>query len=129
MNATSTTTILAAVEDARAQMLAMVNKSCDDLAAQINPVAKSGGDSFKKPTLQDGHDPRNKNGLNLTPRGVEILFRVFDDDGGYNRGAKFLKISPVAAKNRKAQWVKAGGKNRQKDALDIDPASRPYSPA
>ena len=47
-------------------------------------------------------------------------FRVFDDGGGYNRGAKMVNITQAAAKNRKGQWIKAGGLNRKKTALDID---------
>jgi hypothetical protein len=100
----------------------MVNTACDDLIVRLSPPAASSGVSFKMPTLADGHDPRNKNGLNLTPRGVEILYRVFDDGGGYNRAAKMLNISQGAAKNRKGLWQKLGGRNRQREVLDIDAA-------
>ena len=74
MSQTSTsTTASAAVEATRIHLIAMVNKACDDLVAQLSPQAAPPGVTFKTPTLADGHDPRNKNGLNLTPRGVEIL--------------------------------------------------------
>lgn len=118
----SQTNVIAAVEATRDSLIDMVNKACDDLIAKLAPQPTSGGVSYKMPTLADGHDPRNKNGLNLTPRGVEILYRVFDDGGGYNRAAKMLQISQGAAKNRKGLWQKLGGPNRQKMLLDIDQA-------
>lgn len=116
----SPTNVIAAVETMRADLIANINLACDTLISTVSPKAKQPDPFFKFPTLQDGHDPRNKNGLNLTPRGVEILYRVFDDGGGYNRAAKMLSISQGAAKNRKACWLKAGGMNRHKQLLDID---------
>jgi hypothetical protein len=112
--------IAAAVESTRTALIGRVNEACDGLLAMLLPQSSPTGVTFKMPTLADGHDPRNKIGLNLTPRGVEILYRVFDDDGGYNRAAKMLNISQGAAKNRKALWQKLGGKSRQKQILDID---------
>jgi hypothetical protein len=78
--------------------------------------------AHRVPTIEECADQRNKVGANLTPRGVELLFRVFDDDGGYNRAAKLFTIAQSAAKNRKAQWVKLGGKSRKRAILDIDEA-------
>lgn len=75
---------------------------------------------FAVPTLADGLDPRNKNGVNLTARGAEILYRLFDAGAGYNRAAKTLQIAQNAAKNRKVMWEKLGGANRPKLKLDID---------
>ena len=114
------TNVIAAVEAARINIIAQENKTCDDLLAQFAPVAAGNRSTYQKPTLDQGHDPRNKNGANLTPRGVEILFRVFDDGGGYNRAAKMLNITQAAAKNRKAMWLKVGGISRPKTLLDID---------
>lgn len=118
----STTSInaTAAIDAMRDDLIAYVNKACDALRAKLAPEGAPKDPFFKYPTLQDGHDPRNKNGLNLTPRGVEILYRVFDDGGGYNRAAKMLSISQGAAKNRKTCWLKAGGLSRKKEFLDID---------
>jgi hypothetical protein len=112
--------VIAAVEAMRTDLVDCINKACDRLRTAIAPTARPKDPFFKTPTLQDGHDPRNKNGLNLTPRGVEILYRVFDDGGGYNRASKMLNISQGAAKNRKACWLKVGGLNRKKELLDID---------
>ena len=117
-----TSTAIAAVEALRATLHATVNQACDTLVAALAPEAETNAATFKKPTLADGHDPRNKNGLNLTDRGIEILYRVFDDGGGYNRAAKMLNITQGAAKNRKGLWLKAGGLNRKKQVLDIDAA-------
>ena len=72
------------------------------------------------PTLEQCQDPRNKDGANLTERGVEILYRLFDDDAGYNRASKALGITQTAARNRKGLWVKKGGLNRTRMPLDID---------
>ena len=118
------TTIIAAIEATRSSLVDVVNDACDRLIAKLaSPPGPARGIEYKMPTMADGHDPRNKIGLNLTPRGVEILYRVFDDDGGYNRAAKMLNISQGAAKNRKALWQKLGGKNRQKEVIDIDEPS------
>jgi len=116
----STTNVVAAIEAMRTDLTASIDRACDGLRAALASEAPPTHAVLKFPTLQDGHDPRNKNGLNLTERGVEILYRVFDDDGGYNRAAKMLNISQGAAKNRKGLWMKVGGKNRQKLVLDID---------
>jgi hypothetical protein len=109
-------------EALRADLHAKVDTSIDAMiAGVVDPTAPAARTVvYKMPTLADGHDLRNKNGLNLTPRGIEILYRVFDDDGGYNRAAKMLNISQGAAKNRKAIWTREGGKNRAKQTLDID---------
>jgi hypothetical protein len=114
------TTAISVIETLRANLHAHIDAACNDTIAQISPFSAPQGVIFKIPTQADGHDPRNKNGQNLTPRGVEILYRVFDDGGGYNRAAKMLNISQGAAKNRKGTWTKAGGLSRVKQVLDID---------
>src|SRR5947209_17698930 len=68
--------IISAVEATRNTLFDMVNSACDGLIAKLAPQPAAGAVKYKMPTLADGHDPRNKNGLNLTPRGVEILYRV-----------------------------------------------------
>ncbi len=118
-----TRTVTAAIDGLRRNMMAMVNKACDDLVATLAPAPQANGVTYKVPTLADGQDPGNKNGKNLTSRGAEILYRLFDDGAGYNRAGKTLGITQAAAKNRKASWVKLGGLNRQKQVLDIDQAA------
>ncbi len=115
MNATLTT-----IEALRIDLHAKIDFACNEAIAKLVPDRASATVTFKSPTLADGHDPRNKNGMNLTPRGVEILYRVFDEGGGYNRAGKMLNISQGAAKNRKEIWTKLGGVNRTKQPIDID---------
>jgi len=113
-------TAVSLIETLRANLHAHVDAALDDALQRLSSANVDDAISFKDPTIEDGHDPRNKNGLNLTPRGVEILYRVFDKGGGYNKAAKMLKITQGAAKNRKAIWTKLGGINRKKQVLDID---------
>lgn len=108
------------IEALRAEMIAAVNNLCDRSISGLLSKPSTDPAVHKSPTLEDGHDARNKNGYNLTPRGVEILFRVFDEGGGYNKAAKMLIISQSAAKNRKQAWIAAGGNSRNKMKLDID---------
>jgi hypothetical protein len=115
-----TTSTNAVIEALRAGLHAHIDTTCDDAIRQLSSSNAPTAPVYKRPTLVDGHDPRNKNGQNLTPRGAEILYRVFDEGGGYNRAAKMLNISQGAAKNRKAAWTKLGGQNRTKLVLDID---------
>ena len=111
---------LEAVEELRRRWHEFVTKECDDLRAKLCPESEPASITYKVPSLADGQDARNKNGLNLTPRGAEIVYRLFDDGAGYNRVAKALSITQAAAKNRKAMWTRLGGMSRQKVALDID---------
>ena len=66
----------------------------------------------------DPKDPRNKlaDGK-LTPRGVEICYRLFE--GGKTRYgvAHALGISHKAATHRYGAWKKAGGENRTRVPL------------
>ncbi len=67
----------------------------------------------------DPKDPRNKlpDGK-LTPRGVEVCYRLFD--AGQTRYAvkEAIGISYGAATHRLGAWQKAGGRNRDKLAID-----------
>src|SRR3712207_5895352 len=67
----------ASVEALRTDMIAFINKRFDDLVAPLDATPTA--PRYKMPTLNDGRDPRNKNGHNLTDRGVELLYRMFDD--------------------------------------------------
>ncbi|MFL6846337.1 MAG: hypothetical protein ACJ8ER_15830 [Allosphingosinicella sp.] len=70
----------------------------------------------------DPKDPKNKyevGGLEkLTPRGVEICYRLFDK--GLTRYAvkQAMDISFGAATHRYAAWQKAGGLERVKQPID-----------
>jgi hypothetical protein len=66
----------------------------------------------------DPADPRNKVGANLTPRGAEICYRMFDR--GLTRYAvkEAFRISFGAANYRYSKWLQAGGPNRPPQSLD-----------
>jgi hypothetical protein len=106
----------AAIEAARHETHLIVDRSFDSLRERLTPVvtAPSGTFIYKDPTDEDCRDPRNKNGLNLTREGVEILFRLLDKGAGYNSAGRKLSITQSAVKNRKKDWEEVGGMNRTK---------------
>ena len=87
MSTMPTTTTATAIEALRTGLHAHIDAACDDAIRQLASSNTPTPTVYKQPTLADGHDARNKNGQNLTPRGAEIIYRVFDDGGGYNRAA------------------------------------------
>ena len=110
------TVTIAALEAAKKEAVAHTTSVFDRLINSASvPVSKP-----KIPTLEQCQEPANKNGKNLTPRGEEICYRLFDDGAGYNRVGKSLNISQMAAKNRKGLWTRAGGLNRTRMVLDFD---------
>jgi hypothetical protein len=111
---------VAALESHRTELVDYINRTTDALIAKIAGSDFSPVVGVKIPTLEQAQDPRNKEGANLTPRGAEILYRLFDDGAGYNRASKALGITQTAARNRKGLWEKQGGLNRKRAPLDID---------
>ncbi|WP_166040345.1 hypothetical protein [Sphingosinicella sp. YJ22] len=83
-------------------------------APTVTPIAKT------KPTLDQCREAQNKIGVNLSPRGVEIIYRLFDHDSSVRAASISMGISHRAAKWRKNAWLKAGGKARPTVILDID---------
>lgn len=110
------TNIDAAIEAARQEAHIILDRSFDALRDRLIPVANmsAGTTIYKDPTEEDCRDPRNKNGLNLTPDGIEVLFRLLDKGAGYNSAGRKLSITQTAVKNRKKDWEAAGGQNRKK---------------
>jgi hypothetical protein len=107
------------LESHRTELLDYVNKTIDSLKAQLVDDAAALPKNDKVPTLEQCKDPANKDGANLTPRGVELLYRLFDDGAGYNRASKALGITQTAARNRKGLWEKKeGGLNRERKFLE-----------
>ncbi|WP_341990720.1 hypothetical protein [Azorhizobium sp. AG788] len=106
----------AAIEAARQDVHASVERSFDALLQRLIPEAKTptGGVNFNDPTDEHCRDPRNKNGHNLTPEGVEILFRLLDQGAGYNSAGRKMSVTQTAVKNRKKDWEAAGGLKRKK---------------
>ncbi len=111
---------VSAIEKHRAELIDYINRTTDALIAIIGGAELDLATGIKIPTLEQARDPRNKEGVNLTARGVEILYRLFDDKAGYNRASKALGITQTAARNRKGAWEKQGGFNRKRMPLDID---------
>jgi hypothetical protein len=106
----------AAIEAARHEAHTIVDRSFDSLRERLTPAttAPTGTLIYKDPTDDDCRDPRNKNGLNLSREGVELLFRLLDKGAGYNSAARKLSITQSAVKNRKKDWETRGGENRAK---------------
>lgn len=57
-------------------------------------------------------DPRNKSGMKLTARGVEVAFRLWDSGKTRNYVKDAMGISFGAANYRYTQWLEAGGPSR-----------------
>ncbi len=65
----------------------------------------------------DFDDPRNKRGVNLTERGAEIVYRLFDQGKTRNYVKDRMKIAFGSANERYAKWLALGGPNREKQPL------------
>jgi DNA invertase Pin-like site-specific DNA recombinase len=106
----------AAIESARQEAHVLVDRSFELLRERLSSPATlpAGSIAYKQPTDEDCRDPRNKNGLNLTQEGRELLFRLLDMGAGYNSAGRKLSITQSAVKNRKKDWEAEGGLNRTK---------------
>lgn len=116
----STSAAVSALESYRTEMIDHINRATDALISKFKGAETTRAVGVKIPTFEQAQDPRNKDGANLTARGAEILYRLFDDGAGYNRASKALGITQTAARNRKGLWEKLGGLNRTRVPLDID---------
>ena len=125
LTSTTAMALLAAVEGISkataevAQHSATLAKLCAEVLAG-GPAEIALPQSKAKPTREQCQDPKNKIGVNLSPRGVEIIYRLFDHDSSVRAASLAMSISHRAAKWRKGAWEKAGGKDRPTTNLDID---------
>ena len=75
-----------------------------------------------EPAALNPKDPANKymiGGLEkLTPRGVEVCYRLFDQGVTRYGVSQAMDISFGAADHRHTSWTKAGGLGREKKPLD-----------
>ena len=66
----------------------------------------------------DPGNPLNKEGQFLTPRGIEVCYRLFDMGKTRYAVAEAMKISYGAATHRFHAWEKLGGRDRKGMPLD-----------
>src|SRR4051812_42947338 len=66
----------------------------------------------------DPKNPLNKSGVNLTKRGVEVCYRMFDAGRTRYAVSAALDISYGAATHRYHAWEKLGGAERERSSLD-----------
>ncbi|MCK1715033.1 hypothetical protein [Bradyrhizobium sp. 143] len=108
--ATKTTTIR---PDEILVLIADVRKSLNRIEALVRPAI--GGDD--QDAELDPKSPLNKSGKNLSPRGIEVAYRLYDADKTRHAVAAALDISFAAADHRRKTWLEAGGKQRQRQPL------------
>jgi uncharacterized protein YutE (UPF0331/DUF86 family) len=81
--------------------------------------------SLKGTVLGEKNNPAHplntaRNG-NLTKRGVEVCFRLFDAGKNPLAVATLMFISTKAARKRRKQWLQAGGNNRRREESELLP--------
>lgn len=84
----------------------------DRLEAKLVPPASEPEDDL------DPRNPLNKDGVNLTPRGVEVCYRLFDRGKTRYAVSQAMEISYGAATHRFHAWEKLGGKDRERRPLE-----------
>jgi hypothetical protein len=125
MNPSTVASVLAALEG--------ISRASAEIAHHSATLAKIGADALAaapatlavaqrrpKPTREQCQDARNKIGVNLSPRGIELIYRLFDHGSSVRAASLAMSISHRAAKWRKGAWEKSGGKERPTTTLDID---------
>lgn len=95
-----------------AQLLQAIRENVERIEAILSPAKKDDEDDL------DPANPLNKIGTNLSERGIEVCYRMFDAGKSRYAVASALRISYGAATHRFHAWEKLGGKNRQKKSLD-----------
>lgn len=122
---TNEAAILAAVKGI-AEATALLAQHSAALAATLTGFATAGGgavatlNTSHKPSVEQCREPQNKIGVNLSPRGTELIYRLYDNGSSVRAASIAMAISHRAAKWRKGSWEKAGGLSRPRTILDID---------
>jgi hypothetical protein len=93
-------------------LIQSIRENLDRLEAMLQPQEIAKEDDL------DPKNPLNKNGNNLSTRGVEVAYRMFDAGKTRYAVAQALDISYGAASYRLYLWEKLGGKNRPKQPLE-----------
>lgn len=109
---------IAAVEALRNEFSRFSASFLADIDLLASSLTTKGAKAKKDAGYGDPADPRNKDGVNLTARGVEVAYRMFDEGKNRYQVAKEMQISFGGATYRHAAWTKEGGINRRRAALD-----------
>jgi hypothetical protein len=98
--------------DAILVLLQNTRTNLDRIEALMLPSGVSQADE-----VLDPKSPLNKTGVNLSPRGIEVAYRMFDAGRTRYAVSEALDISYGAATHRYHSWEKAGGKTRTRQPL------------
>jgi len=93
-------------------LLGDVRANLDRIEAMLRPAGAEAEEDL------DPKNPLNKNGVNLSSRGIEVAYRMYDAGKTRYAVAEALGISYGSATHRLHAWEKAGGKQRQKQPLE-----------
>src|SRR5438046_282590 len=100
------TTLTPADADSLQTLINAARENLDRIQAILRPASRS------KEEELDPKSPLNKSGNNLTKRGVEVCYRLFDRGCTRYAVAGAMGISYGAATHRFHAWEKLGGANR-----------------
>lgn len=96
-------------------ILALIQAARENLDRIENKLRPPGN---KAESDLDPGNPLNKVGRNLSPRGVEVCYRLFDQGKTRYAVAQALNISYGAANYRCYTWEKLGGRNRKRQPIE-----------
>ena len=92
-------------------LIEAARENLDRAQAKLTAEAKQGENL-------DPRNPLNKDGMNLSPRGVEVCYRLFDQGKTRYAVSQALDISYGAATHRFHAWEKLGGTDRKRQPID-----------
>jgi hypothetical protein len=122
MNAASaaqqTTTAIAMIEALRTDFKRFSAAFLADLDRAADALAPKGANATTDEGYGDPADPRNKDGAKLTSRGIEVAYRMFEAGKNRYQVSKEMQITFGGATYRQTAWVKEGGVNRRRIALE-----------
>jgi hypothetical protein len=93
-------------------LLQAARANLDRIEAILHPDTPAPEDDL------DAASPLNKSDQFLTPRGVEVCYRLFDAGKTRYAVAEAMQISYGAATHRYHAWEKLGGKMRERQPLE-----------
>ena len=111
--------VAATIDAAETELIEVVKRRFNDLRSKLLTSAMT-SHVPREPSLAEARDPTNKSGVNLTPRGIEIIYRYYDNDASMRKASKMMGISQQAAKWRFEKWKIEGGLKRKRAKIDLD---------